>query len=341
MKGIVKTVLYVGLFALSALAAGGAYLYYLSLPVDSQDAEQVAFRIDRGESVARIATRLEQAGLLRSVLPFRAITRLSGTETRIQRGNYALGRDMSAMELHERLISGSQVLTRVTIPEGRTTSQIARILERSEITDADSFRAAASDPELLAELGVPAENAEGYLFPDTYLFPEDYPAELVVGSMVQGFFRTIDRIEPDHRELAAEELHERVILASIVEREYITEEEAPLIASVFYNRLNAGMRLESCATVVYVMTEEEGLAHPDRLFYRDLERQSEYNTYLNSGLPPGPIATPGAVALDAAFNPADSDYWFFVLRGPEAREHHFSRTLQEHNEATVLYLRTP
>ncbi len=341
MKRIVKTGIYLGLFAASAIAAAGGYLYYLSLPVDSGNEEPVSFRIERGESVTSVATRLEQAGLIRSVLPFRAITRFSNTENRIQRGHYALGRDMSAMELHQQLVSGAQVLTRVTVPEGRTTSQIARIVERAEITDAESFRKAATDPDLLAELGVPAESADGYLFPETYHFPEDYPAELVVQAMVQGFFREIGRIDPEYRELSDQELHERVILASIVEREYITDEEAPLIASVFYNRLEAGMRLESCATVVYVMTEEEGLAHPDRLFYRDLERQSEYNTYLNSGLPPGPIATPGAVALDAAFHPAESDYWFFVLRGPDAREHHFSRTLQEHNEATVLYLRSP
>ncbi len=341
MKRAVTIIASVGLFICSATVAGGGYLYYLSLPPDSSDSEPVAFRVEEGEPVARIASRLQEEGLLRSVLPIRLLSRFNETEARFQRGNYALQRDMSAVEVHRRLTTGSQVLTRVTIPEGRSTGQIARILDRHGIAGEEEFRAAVADPELARELGIPADSAEGYLFPDTYHFPEEFPAELVVRTMAATFFRTLDRIAPEHRRLEPQELHRRVIMASIIEREYITKEEAPLIASVFYNRLEAGMRLESCATVVYVMTEQQGLPHPDRLFYRDLERQSDYNTYLHAGLPPGPISTPGAVSLDAAFNPATTDYWFFVLRGPNAKEHHFSRTFQEHNQATVLYLRSP
>ncbi len=341
MTRLLRIGVYTGLFAFSAFVAAAGYVYYLSLPVDDSDSDPVAFRIESGESVGRIAKRLEQAQLVRSVLPLRVISKLSSSDTRFQHGNYALRRSMSAVQIHDHLVSGNQVLTRVTIPEGRTTRQIAGILERSGVTPADEFLAAATNTALLEKLRVPAESADGYVFPDTYLFPEEYPAELVLRTMVSGFFDNLERIDPHFRDLDPEELHERVIVASIVEREYITDEEAPLIASVFYNRLEAKMRLESCATVVYVMTEEEGLPHPDRLFYRDLERQSEYNTYLHSGLPPGPIANPGAVSLNAALNPADSDYWFFVLRGPNAKEHYFSRTLHEHNQATVLYLRSP
>jgi UPF0755 protein len=126
-------------------------------------------------------------------------------------------------------------------------------------------------------------------------------------------------------------------LASIVEREYMDEREAPLIASVFLNRLDRGMRLESCATVVYVMTEIEGLEHPSRLFFSDLNRPSEFNTYVNSGLPPAPISGVGEVALSAAFNPADSDYLFFVLQGPDATEHTFSVTYDDHLSASQVY----
>jgi UPF0755 protein len=111
------------------------------------------------------------------------------------------------------------------------------------------------------------------------------------------------------------------------------------MASVFFNRLSVRKPLESCATVVYVMTEELGLAHPARLFYRDLARESAYNTYLHAGLPPGPISNPGLVALKAAFEPAKSDFLYFVLKAPNARQHNFSKTFAEHSQATVLYLK--
>jgi UPF0755 protein len=158
---------------------------------------------------------------------------------------------------------------------------------------------------------------------------------------VTRFFEVVQSIKPGYRSMSWDQLYDTVILASIVEREYRSAGEAPKIASVFYNRLEERMRLESCATVVYVMTEELGMDHPNRLFHRDLHRASPYNTYRNFGLPPGPISNPGRVSLAAAFHPADTDYRFFVLRGAGAREHHFSHTLSEHNEAALLYLKTP
>jgi UPF0755 protein len=135
-------------------------------------------------------------------------------------------------------------------------------------------------------------------------------------------------------------LRDRVVLASIVEREYRAPEEAPLMASVFYNRLNARMRLQSCATVAYVLTEELGRPHPESLTYGDLEVDSDYNTYARWGLPPGPISNPGRVALLAAFEPAETPFLYFVLRDPEAGRHEFSVSLDEHNEKKFLYLKS-
>jgi UPF0755 protein len=159
--------------------------------------------------------------------------------------------------------------------------------------------------------------------------------------MVGRFQEVLAEIAPEAATLSAGDFYDRIILASIVEREYRVPEEAATIASVFYNRLVVNMRLESCATVVYVITELEGLPHPQRLFYRDLRRENPYNTYTEFGLPPAPISNPGSTALEAVFYPAATDYRFFVWNGPGSGSHSFTRTLSEHNEARLLYLKSP
>lgn len=330
-----------GVFVCLLLIAGGAGLaYYLNQPTG--DASQLdQFRIETGESLSSIGDRLEGGGFIRSAELLALISRYRGTERRFQRGAYQLSGGMSTIEIHDYLTSGNQVLATVTIPEGFTARRIGALLEERGITPADEFQAAITNRGLLDRLGVLSDTAEGLLYPDTYRFPADYPAEAVVEHLVDRFFDVVAAIEPEYRAMNWKQFYDAVILASIVEREYRSPWEAPTIASVFYNRLDEDMRLESCATVVYVMTEELGLPHPSRLFYRDLERESPYNTYRHSGLPPGPIANPGRVALDAAFHPARTNYRFFVLRGAGAAEHHFSYSLSEHNEAALLYLKTP
>ena len=124
-----------------------------------------------------------------------------------------------------------------------------------------------------------------------------------------------------------------------MEREYRLPKEAPLIASVFYNRLEHNIALSSCATVEYIITEVQGKKHPEYITYDDLRIKSPYNTYLNRGLPPTPICNPGAVSLEAAFNPPETDYLYFLLKDPETGEHHFSKRFAEHNNARVLYLK--
>ncbi len=324
---------------LAAGAAAGA-LRHLNSPPDHHE-EAFSFSVRRGESVQSIARRLEAEGLIRSARMLSVLSVIHGTQDRFQSGNYLIPSGLTTQMMHDFFLGGRQRLVRVTIPEGWTIRRMADHLERAGIVSADEFVAAAASREILGRFPIAAESAQGFLYPDTYLFQEGLPATTIVTHMIERFFAVVEAVYPAWPLLTPEELYEIVIMASIVEREYMVPDEAPLIASVFYNRLNVGMRLESCATVVYVMTEEQGLAHPSRLFFRDLERSSPFNTYRNRGLPPAPIANPGRVALDAALNPAESDYWFFVLRGADATRHHFSRSFQEHNEATVFYLRSP
>jgi UPF0755 protein len=157
--------------------------------------------------------------------------------------------------------------------------------------------------------------------------------------MIDTFFDKLCDVYPDYPVLDKKALFQKVILASIIEREYRKENEAPVIASVFYNRLKINQKLESCATVAYVLTEMLGKPHPDRLTWADIAVKSPYNTYQVYGLPPGPIGNPGTTALMAAFFPMETNYKYFVLKDPESGVHEFSETFQKHLSAKELYIK--
>lgn len=297
------------------------------------------FTVQKGESVHSISARLEEDNIIRSALFLRLLSRVKGTETSFQSGSYYVADDSTTLAVHEILVSGSEILKKVTIPEGRPLSSYAELLQKQGIVTPESFLYAAGDPELMKKLGVPSPTAEGFLFPDTYLLPPDYPAEKVVGKMVERFFEVLEEIEPDYHLLTGQELKEKVIMASIIEREYVLEEEAPLMASAFYNRLDIGMKLQSCATVAYALSEEYGREYPERLTLRDLEVDSRYNTYLNDGIPPGPISNPGKTALESVFFPAETDYLFFLLKDQQTGMHEFTATYSDHLTAKNLFLK--
>jgi len=312
---------------------------YLNSPVFTQGEGEEEFSIFKGESVSAIADRLEQKGLIRSADFLVWLSRWKGTEKQYRVGHYRIPRGKSTLFVHDLLVKGAQALYRVTIPEGWTLSRIARMLEAKGIVSASDFLSASKQEEILKKYEIPTSSVEGYLFPETYYFPKDFPAIRVIETMVDTFFQRLSTIVQEKPLPTGKDLLDRVILASIIEREYRDPEEASMIASVFYNRLKIRMPLGSCATVEYVLTEELGKPHPDVLTYEDLEVPSPYNTYKHPGLPPGPICNPGVIALKAAFYPADTDYRYFVLKDPEAGRHHFSKTLQEHMQAKVVYLK--
>jgi UPF0755 protein len=228
---------------------------------------------------------------------------------------------------------------RVTVPEGLTLKKTARLLEEADICPADEFLAAANDPEITALYHIPGASMEGYLYPDTYLFPPQYPASRVIQTMADTFFARIAEIDEKAQSMPPDELNRLVILASIVEREYRLDEEAPLMAGVFLNRMEIGMALQSCATVEYVITEIQDRPPPEILLTRDTELRDPYNTYIRPGLPPGPICAPGAIALRAVFSPAKSDYLYFRLIEKASGKHYFSPTLDGHIKAGQLHLK--
>jgi UPF0755 protein len=290
--------------------------------------------IRRGESAQSVGRRLERAGLIKSRYFWNLICRFN--QEHLKTGTYRIEVPASQIAIRRILVSGRQILYRVTIPEGVTLKKAAAILEDAGICSADEFLDAAKDPSLLNSYAVPNASMEGYLFPDTYLFPSEYPAARVIASMADTFFAKIKKIEPSFSNLTNAELNEKVILASIIEREYRVESEAPVMAGVFYNRLEISMALQSCATVEYIITEIQDKPHPSVLYNRDLEIRSPYNTYLVPGLPPGPISAPGEIALKAAFFPERTGYLYFRLEDPKSGRHYFSATLDEHIRAGQL-----
>jgi UPF0755 protein len=319
-------------------AAAAAAFVNSSPPVTSNRGDRL-FVVEKGESLARIAERLADEGYIRSTSFLRLVARLRGTGGQFKAGWYRVPSGSSTLRVHDLLVSGSQSLVKLTIPEGWTVSRIAALVEERGIATAADFETAAHSAAIAGELSVPAKTLEGFLFPDTYFVPSPFPAEMLIRIMVETFFDRLDAIEPGWRSLGAAQLFEKVTLASIVEREYQVAEEAPLIASVFANRLRLGIGLESCATIAYIITEIQHQPHPEYITLEDKGIDSPYNTYKWAGLPPGPIANPGRVALDAAFHPARTDYLYFVLRDPKEGRHYFSRDLDTHNKAKKLYLK--
>jgi UPF0755 protein len=348
IRGICKVLSIIIGFALvlAALAVGGVY-YFNSPPSSPVELQSDTLRVEEdgkvfievrnGESAISVGQRLEKAGIIKNRYFWDLLSRLD--KDYIKAGMYRFNFPASQMEIHSILVSGQQIMFRVTIPEGVTLKKTASILADAGICEGGAFLDAAGDPAILAEYRIPGVSMEGYLYPDTYLFPAAYPAAQVVRTMADTFFRRLEDTGTDFLSLSPKELNDRVILASIIEREYRVDDEAPVMAGVFNNRLDIGMALQSCATVEYVITEIEGRPHPAALYDRDIAIQNPYNTYIHRGLPPGPISAPGLVALNAVFNPAPSDYLYFRLVNPAVGRHYFSKSFDEHIRAGVLYVK--
>jgi len=298
--------------------------------------ETGAYLIDirRGETSQSVGLRLERTGFISNRHVWNILCRLNNEH--IKTGTYRLEIPASMLAIHSLLVSGREVLHKVTVPEGVTLTKTARILDESGICSYASFLTAARNTSIINEYGIPNQSMEGYLFPDTYFFPKDYPAELVVRKMADNFFEKLKNISPGYERLNRKELNDKVIIASIVEREYRIADEAPLMAGVFFNRIRINMALQSCATVEYIITEIQGRPHPNVLLYQDLEIRNPYNTYIYRGLPPGPISAPGDVALRAVMYPQNTQFLYFRLTDPSSGRHYFSRTHDEHIRAGQL-----
>lgn len=286
--------------------------------------EIARFQITAGEGFDTIATRLEDAGIVRSAHAFRVVARLRHVDHNLRAGSYQLDRNAGTWATVSELTRGQVHLRRITIPEGLTLNQISQRVANEGLMSAEAFLDAATNPALLNKFGIPADSAEGYLLPETYRIDEDLAPEELLVLMIEHFFEAAAQF-PSLRSLAPNELHQHVILASIVERESRKTDEMKRIAGVFKNRLSNDMRLESCATIQHILGEPK--VH---LTLDDIRIVHPYNTYLNEGLPPGPIANPGRTALAAVAEPEHHNFFFFLAREDGSGRHYFSRNFREH-----------
>ena len=306
-----------------------AFAWYALSPVAPRGTSAVSIVIPQGASARAAAARLKDAGLIRFERVFYFYARFTNAE--LKAGSYSLSPSMGVKDILALLESGKSAYIAVSVPEGYTLNKIALLLEQKGVCPPDDFLAAARDEALLDEYEIPGDSFQGYLFPDTYFFVQNMGGERVIRMMADTFFQKLILI-PAAKNLSPSSLYDVVTLASIVEREYRVESEAPLIASVFMNRIDQRWGLYSCATIEFIITEIQGKPHPDVITTEDTKIDNPYNTYRWAGLPPGPIASPGLIALNAAFSPADTNYYYFRVTDAAAGRHHFSSNFTEHVE---------
>jgi UPF0755 protein len=313
----------IGVIAICGSLLGGL-TWYENLPLEGTGTVRMV--ISSGEALGQTARNLESAGLIRSAGLFKLVEYVDGVSLHFPQGTFEVPRGLSVFEMARWFKAAAPVQVKVTLPEGWTSTQIARLLDEAEIVAATEFLQF-----------VDQSSAEGTLFPDTYLFPLHISASEVVRRMQQNYFQ---RTRSLTQGMDQEAVNRNLIMASIIEKEYRVPEEAATISSVFWNRLDQGIPLGSCATIEYILTEIQGRAHPKRIYFVHTTIPSPFNTYLNKGLPPQPICNPGLTALEAAFHPAKTKFLYFVVANPVRGSHTFSSSYDDHEKARELYLDT-
>lgn len=294
--------------------------------VRSGGAAQIYFTVRPGMTVSEIGKELHAQGVIDSELKFWWMAKLNGFENKVKSGTFALSKGMTPRDALETLVYGNTVVVRFTIPEGFGVRDIARRLDDEGLVNADEFieRAKYYRPYDYVEdhEGV-RYAAEGFLFPDTYEINGSFDVNRILEMMAENFDR---RLTPEMRERAKEmnlSIYELATLASIVEKEAYHEEDRPIIAQIFLKRLKLGMPLQADPTVQYLLDTPK-----EDLLLRDTKIASPYNTYQNTGLPPGPIANPGTASLTAVLHPADTDYLYFVA--DRNGNNYYATTYEEH-----------
>ena len=282
-------------------------------------------------SVPAIGYLLEHEGVLQHGWSLRIVAKISGKARKIQAGEFTFNIPSSPQNALNTLLYAMPVQHEVTVPEGSTVADMAPWFENSQIISAEEFLAASRDPSILQKFRIPADRIEGYLFPNTYHFLKHEKVEVIFQKMYDELQKNLD---PTDRQKAAAygwNLHQWLTFASVVEKETGNPNEYAIVSSVFHNRLIKGMRLQSDPTVIYGIENYDGNIHK-----KDLLNDTPYNTYTRNGLPIGPVANPGKVAIHFAVNPADTKYLYFVA-DPATKVHVFNEHYEDHAKAVRKY----
>lgn len=354
----------VWLFLIAIVGIAGWFAWALLMPVEPSRQKFVMLR--PGFSTRRIAAELKNAGIIRSQDAF-VLWHYLHPKRSLKAGEYLFDKPANVIQIQKRLRRGDVYFHTVVVPEGFTMFDIARAIEDAGLGPAQDFlKVAQTDTSLIADIAPNAHSLEGYLFPDTYQFSRMMSMQEMAQTMVcqfhivakqiglitaesgetavsgsgrSGHLCVVVNVQPrdasDAPSITAEpsDVQRTVIMASIVEKETSVPEERPMVASVYYNRLNKNIALDADPSIIYA--ELLSGTYQGALHHADMQFSSPYNTYRHAGLPPGPIGNPGRSALEAAMHPVQSDFYYFVA---DAQGHHrFARTIEEHNKNVVAY----
>ncbi len=291
------------------------------------------FKVNAGKSVSTIAGELKANGIIKRKWSFLLGYRLFSRSQSIKAGEYLIETPASAKEVLHILIEGKVALFPITIPEGLTRLEIAEHLASEYSFSKEEILTASFNTAIISGWDNQAENLEGYLFPETYYFPRGVSETEIVERMTSQFKMLFSDTWKKRAQELGMTIREVVILGSLIEKETSLPEERELVSAVFHNRLRIGMKLDCDPTIVYALKQTGD--YKGKLGYKDLKLDSPYNSYLHRGLPPGPIANPGAGSLKAALYSADVKYLYFVSKNDGS--HYFSQTLREHQNAVNQY----
>lgn len=291
-------------------------------------AKEVA--IQQGMSADAISRALASQGIVSDARFFSVLCWYRKAAQKLKAGEYAFLRLSTPDQILEQITAGRVIVHKVTLPEGSTVKDVARILGESGLAPRDEILRLSTDPEAANSMGIDASGLEGYLFPETYYFRKTQSSASILRAMVDQFRKRLPDSWADRSKALGFSLHQLVILASLIEKEAVVDSERPIIAAVFINRLKRGMPLQSDPTAVYDL---DGFSGPVESAH--LKRQSPYNTYVVKGLPIGPICNPGAKSIRAAFHPEEVAYLYFVSN--DDGTHYFSETAAEHHKAVSRY----
>ncbi len=332
MKSLLKIIF--SLFIIISMILLTAFFRF-NRPADNIDPGGAEFEIIKGDSSLTLSQKLYLNGFIRSKELFILTTKILRLDSRLKTGWVRLSPGQTTIEIIKKIYSGDFITIDFTIPEGSTIQQIKKILITSGAVNIEDIESFLSDSNYPAKIGLnDYKSAEGFLFPETYKFQKGVSVEVIFSKMAEMFFKKLSEVYPDYHKLTTDDLYNKVKMASIIEKEVKLAGESPIVAGIFYNRIKKGMRIQSCATIQYILGKPK-----EQLLESDLRIIHPYNTYIFPGLPPTPICNPGIVALKSSFYPENHDYLFFVVKDPEKGNHHFSKTYTEHLQAQKKYKR--
>ena len=304
------------------------FFFYLIIIIWPQNnlKKESFFQIPTGSSLYKVSNILKKNNIIKNETSFILAVTLMGYEKKLQAGKFNLQKDTNNFQLIKKLVYGNESLVSVTVLEGWSLNQISEEIEKKIGIKQIDFLEVSRHPQFLKKLGIAAKSLEGYLFPETYFFSERVSPESIIETMVFQFKKNFSTdFKNRMREIGFNEI-EVITLASIIEGEAIFDIERSKVSSVYHNRLKKGMKLQADPTIQYII---EG--PPRRLLNKDLKIESPYNTYLNYGLPPGPINNPGLQSIKAALFPKETNFYYFVAKGDGY--HTFTQTEKEHRIA--------